>query len=92
MTMPRLTRRRTLTIMAAACATPAVLATPAHSRQVWHGPVLGGDGKLIFDGISRDVAQQVTVRVVAEIDRLEQTFSLFRRDVGWRTYCSACRG
>ena len=72
-----LNRRRTLTIMAAACATAAVPARSAASRHVWKGPVLGGDGKLIFDGLDRGMSQTMVALAVAEIDRLEQIFSLY---------------
>ena len=72
-----LTRRRTLTIMAAASAATALPVPVAQARQVWRGPVLGGDGSMIFDGIDRQVAERMAAMAIGEIDRLERIFSLF---------------
>ncbi len=75
-----LTRRRTITIMAAACATAAGAIPPAMARHEWHGTALGAQGTLIFDGLEADTAKRMIAQVVAEIERLEQVFSLYRPD------------
>lgn len=55
-------------------------AGPLQQPVEWNGPVLGGEGKLLFDGISTNHAQLLIHHVIAEIDRLEAIFSLHRND------------
>ena len=75
-----LTRRRTITILAATC-TAALLAVPASSaRHEWRGTALGAEGRLIFQGMDSSTADRLIGLVIAEIDRLEQIFSLYRPD------------
>lgn len=78
MTNSGLTRRRTITIMAATGAAALVAAPVARSRHEWRGTALGAEGRLIFEGIDRRTADRLTALVIAEIDRLEQVFSLYR--------------
>jgi thiamine biosynthesis lipoprotein len=73
-----LTRRRTITIMAAACAGLAGAVPAAAARHEWRGVALGANSRLIFDGLNKRAAQTMVARAVAEIDRLEQVFSLYR--------------
>ena len=79
MKRPRMTRRSML-IMATACAATAGSIPSAWSRHEWHGTALGADGHLIFDGLDRPTADRMARLAIAEIDRLEQVFSLYRVD------------
>lgn len=76
----KLSRRRVLTITAAAVLAASPAALRAADQFVWHGPVLGGEGKLVFHGLSERAARQLAGRAIAEIDRLEQVFSLHREN------------
>ena len=78
MTGSTLSRRRLLTISAAACAGSVVGAKPLQHGLEWTGPVLGGEGRLVFDGITSAEARSLVGRVIGEIDRLEAVFSLHR--------------
>lgn len=75
-----LTRRRTITIMAATCAAALLAAPAAPARREWRGTALGAEGRLIFQGIDGGTADRLIGLVIAEIDRLEQIFSLYRPD------------
>ena len=68
----RLPRRRFLTLASA-----AALAAPANAAQAyrWRGVALGAQAQIILD---HPKAQQLTARALAEIDRLEDIFSLYR--------------
>jgi FAD:protein FMN transferase len=71
--MPNLSRRRFLTLSAA-----CMLPLPAHAAQItqWHGVALGA-GAAIY--LSHPDAPAIIARAVAEIDRLEDIFSLYRQ-------------
>lgn len=70
--MPNLTRRRFLTLSAA-----AMLPLPAGSAEItqWHGTALGAEAAIY---LSHPDADAIIARAVAEIDRLEGVFSLYR--------------
>jgi len=70
--MPILTRRRFLTLSAL-----AALPMPARAAQItqWHGTALGAEAAIYLD---HPDAPAIIARVVAEIDRLESIFSLYR--------------
>lgn len=69
--LPLLSRRRFLSITSAAC-----LAGPALARaDVWQGIALGAKARIVLD---HPRAAQLVDRAVAEIDRLEDVFSLYR--------------
>ncbi|MBC7737345.1 MAG: FAD:protein FMN transferase [Candidatus Saccharibacteria bacterium] len=69
--MPILTRRRFLTLSAVG------LALPARAAQItqWHGTALGAEAAIY---LSHPAADAIIARCVAEIDRLESVFSLYR--------------
>ncbi|WP_422000798.1 FAD:protein FMN transferase [Roseovarius mucosus] len=72
------TRRRFLSITAAALAAPsaAMAAQTAH----WQGRAMGAPARLAIAGLSPDAARPVFAAIEAELERLEQIFSLFRPD------------
>ncbi len=69
------TRRRFLTIAAAAIALPS--AGSATGLHTWQGTALGARATIRLD---HPEARAITARVAAEIDRLEDIFSLYRPD------------
>lgn len=74
------TRRRVITIFAAAAAS-AVTGGPARPREAdyaWHGVAMGADATILFNGIEPQTARSAMAAAVAEIDRLEDALSLFR--------------
>jgi thiamine biosynthesis lipoprotein len=77
----RPTRRRAITILAAAGA-GALVGGPARSstNYEWSGVAMGADATILFNGIDRDAARAAVRMVEAEIDRLEGALSLFRSD------------
>lgn len=77
--MTRVTRRRFLSITAAAAALPgaAISAVPAAR---WRGIALGAGASLTLTGLSQAEAAPMIDRTVSEIDRLEAIFSLYRDD------------
>ncbi len=81
--MSGLSRRRFLTITAAlGAAGIGGLALPARSdsRVVWSGVALGAKARIFVDTGDRDEASGLVAACVAEIDRLEGLFSLYRPD------------
>lgn len=75
------TRRRAITIMAAAAA-GALVGGPARpsADYEWRGLAMGADAKILFSGIDRDSARAAVELVEAEISRLEDALSLFRQN------------
>ncbi len=69
----RLTRRRFLLAAAAA----SVLGRVRPERWEWRGSALGAEARIVLTG-PRDQAEATLAEVVAEIDRLEDIFSLHR--------------
>jgi FAD:protein FMN transferase len=75
------TRRRAITILAAAAA-GALVGGPARPSPdyEWRGVAMGADATILFNGLERDQARAAIALVEAEIERLEDALSLFRRD------------
>lgn len=78
--MKTVTRRRMLTILAAlpgalAGATAAAASPPLYR---WTGTALGGDASITLAAGSRQQAEAIIAAARAEIDRLEDLFSLYR--------------
>lgn len=74
-------RRRVLRLIAAGSAAalvPAVRAEMPLTR--WHGYVLGAEATLSIRDAERERAQLALMDCVAEIDRIEQVFSLYQPD------------
>ncbi|WP_299623244.1 FAD:protein FMN transferase, partial [Pelagibius sp.] len=75
----RLTRRRFLTVSAAAMALPyGASAKPPVAR--WRGIALGANASMTLVGLEDTAAREVFTAVEAEIFRLENIFSLHRTD------------
>ncbi|MFB9151219.1 FAD:protein FMN transferase [Roseovarius ramblicola] len=72
------TRRRFLTISAAAVALPSAAAARETAR--WAGFALGAHANMTLAGITPLYARPVFARLEAEIARLERIFSLYRDD------------
>lgn len=77
----RPTRRRAITIFAAAAA-GALVGGPARSSTdyQWSGVAMGADATILFNGVEHDAARSAIELVEAEINRLENALSLFRSD------------
>lgn len=79
-----LTRRRALRIVAAVAGLAAIPALGRnHGRAAsleWTGAAMGGRARIVLYHRERREVVRVLEACVAEIDRLEQEFSLFRRD------------
>lgn len=76
-----LSRRRMITVMAAAAAAPVLprrAGAEAPRRWVWHGTALGAPATLILEHVERDVAEAAVAACLAEVERLEGEFSLHR--------------
>jgi FAD:protein FMN transferase len=77
-----LTRRRFLTIAASAAALPLLPAlrgaAAAPAPVVWRGVAMGAMASMTLVHPDRGAAQRLIGRCVAEIDRLESIFSLYR--------------
>jgi thiamine biosynthesis lipoprotein len=78
-----LTRRRVLRVLAAAAAVS--LSGRAHAqaraeRWVWKGTALGADAVLIFYHPDRRLVNETVAACLAEVERLEREFSLYRPD------------
>ena len=76
--MRPLTRRRFLTITAAAGAGVGLPLNGAGARQTkWHGTALGANARMIFANAERQAAEGAIRSCRAEITRLERMFSLY---------------
>ncbi|SSC69885.1 unnamed protein product [Ciceribacter sp. T2.26MG-112.2] len=79
-----ITRRRAMTIMAAAAGLPLIpfagAALAAVEPVVWRGQALGAPATLILNHPDRAQAERLVARVVSEVDRLESVFSLYRKN------------
>lgn len=77
----RPTRRRAITIFAAAAA-GALVGGPARCccDYRWNGVAMGADATILFGGIDRASAKASISLIESEIDRLEGALSLFRQD------------
>lgn len=80
MNRSRLTRRRALRVIAIAAAmAPLPWADPtAPAAHEWTGPAFGTRARLVLYHPDKATAQRALADCVAEIDRLENEFSLFR--------------
>lgn len=78
----RLTRRRTVAILAAFAGVPWLATdqrrTAPASLFEWRGTSLGSPSRLLLCHPSRAAAARVVAKCVAEIDRLERIFALYR--------------
>lgn len=73
------TRRRAIAIFAAAAGLPLIRPARAATHAVtWKGQALGAPATLILHHENRDKAQRLINRVVTEVSRLEEVFSLYR--------------
>ncbi len=81
MIAPRLSRRRTLSILAA---TSGLLGLggklPDDLVSEWRGTALGADGRMLLAGMARARSREAIAMALAEVDRLEAVFSLYRPD------------
>ncbi|SEW37408.1 thiamine biosynthesis lipoprotein [Aliiroseovarius sediminilitoris] len=75
--MSILNRRRFLAISATALAVPTGVAASAHVAR-WTGYALGGPVSMQLVGVAQPDADLIFTRVEAELDRLEDIFSLYR--------------
>lgn len=73
--MPGLTRRRFLSITAATAAVTTAGAAPAAPLRHWQGSALGARATIT---LSHPDGARIAARAFAEIDRLEDIFSLYR--------------
>jgi len=72
-----ISRRRAITILAGAAVLPSLGAQASTNITRWHGIALGAEAQIVLDHADAD---QLITRAVAEIERLEQVFSLYRAD------------
>ena len=77
--MTRITRRRFLAISAAAAVIPGTAFGAAPVTR-WQGTALGAGASMTLAGIGEVEAAPVIKRVISEIDRLENIFSLYRAE------------
>jgi FAD:protein FMN transferase len=79
-----LTRRRFLSIVAAAGTLPSVpfssLMASTIKPVVWRGVAMGGTASMVLAHPDRAAGKQLVARCVAEIARLEAIFSIYRPD------------
>lgn len=83
-TRSRLSRRRAMTILGAFAGLP-LFATDGRSPDLppmyeWNGTSLGCPSRLLIYHRSRSAAEEIIARCVAEIERLERIFALYRDD------------
>src|SRR5215472_2099151 len=82
MPLDRPTRRRAITIFAAAAA-GAIAGGPSRPTTAdfeWRGVAMGADATILCNGIEPKAARAAIALVEAEIDRLEAALSLYRPD------------
>ena len=67
------TRRRAITIFAAAAASAVTggLPGPVTADYAWHGVAMGADASILFSGIEPQTARSAIAAAAAEIERLE---------------------
>ena len=70
------TRRRFLSIMGVAASGALLGSAPGHAR--WHGTALGADAEMVFAGATPAHAESAITTCLAELERLERIFSLYR--------------
>ena len=74
-----LSRRRVLTIMAAAAALPLAGGSATAGHTEWTGSALGADATLIVCGHDEASRRRAIDDCLAEVERLEAIFSLYRK-------------
>lgn len=72
-----ISRRRAITILAGAALLPSLGVHASTNEARWHGIALGAEAQIVLNHADAD---QLIARAVAEIERLEQVFSLYRTD------------
>lgn len=75
-----ITRRRTLAILASTVGALAAARASLATSYEWHGVAIGADASMVFDGASRERAEEAVAASMAEVARLESIFSLFLPD------------
>jgi thiamine biosynthesis lipoprotein len=78
-----MTRRRALTVFAGASAAAVLGLSHGQAKMPaleWHGRALGGPARIVIRHRDEAVARKMVGFCVGEIERLERTFSLYRRD------------
>lgn len=75
----RTTRRRFLAILGSATIAP-VHSIAAAGATEWRGTALGADACIMLEGEGRVEAKTVIAECIAEIERLDRVFSLYRLD------------
>jgi FAD:protein FMN transferase len=79
-----LSRRRVITILGAAAGLPFLPSgdQPKNATRLhrWRGTALGSPSYILLHHPDRDAAERVVAQCVAEIERLEKAFSLYRDD------------
>jgi len=81
--MPDFTRRRVIAILAAgagATLAPGLAGFAQARRFEWTGTAMGAEARIILYHTDRRQAEAAVGAAVAEIDRLEDQFSLYRTD------------
>jgi thiamine biosynthesis lipoprotein len=81
--VPLLSRRRMITVLAAAAAAPLLprrLKAETPMRWIWRGTALGAVATLILDHPDGTAAEAAIAACLDEIERLEREFSLQRQD------------
>lgn len=76
-------RRRALTILGASAAAALGLRTSCArptTDYAWEGHAMGADARIVLCGIEREAAAAAVAAAVDEIERLEQSLSLFREN------------
>lgn len=77
-----LTRRRMITVMAAFAGLPLLpeigRAASGLKTVTWQGQALGAPAMLVLNHEDRSVAEKLLTQVVAEVNRLENIFSIYR--------------
>jgi FAD:protein FMN transferase len=77
-------RRRIVTILAGAAGLPLLAVGDQRQSATrlyrWQGTALGSPSRILVCHTDRGVAERALARSVAEIERLEKVFSLYRRD------------
>lgn len=76
----RITRRRCLTVLASTTALPLLeTGATAAPRFEWRGVALGADARMVFADSKRRAAEAALAAALAEVERLERVFSLYRK-------------
>jgi thiamine biosynthesis lipoprotein len=77
-------RRRIITVLGAAAALPLLLSGDQHTNTTrlyrWRGTALGSPSYILLHHTDRGAAERALEQCIAEIDRLEKQFSLYRGD------------